>query len=1201
MMWSRIGRDPIRYCLDLFRLRHQDAVVFHREQSFTRPKPSHKTMTSDLSFKDAVQLVRDENISDEFINDLDQTLGLLIILSPLMAAGGQISFSAATSAWKLITTKNEVVKIGRRVTEKLIGSEDTNHERRVLRMRAAHTVICATSFFAALDRVLPQVSSKFSKRTIKRFALTDAAKDALREILSDASVASVHDVADLSTTPIPLPHPADSFKSHTGRILRYYAEMTHGLIGFLRFIKLLPENATDNESVIGAALRTLPQLALEQYKTQYYELAAISDDFFIWANLQEHEEFRSQVTSVSVFLQEYVTMAERHREHVDVGMKDLAHAISQLPTELEVRKTHGLLGELKRKYDNMVETPVVTDPSSEGGSNSSLTFPRKCDIFVPQACRILRYSGEERLESETTWDNAAIQEDLGMFLLSYLLSPYSSETPLIILGHPGSGKSLLTQILAARLPSEYFATIRVELRDVDADVDVPVQISQQLFQDTAREISWPAIADAIETRAAVIILDGYDELLQATGKVHAGYVQRVQSFQENERVIRRPVKTILTSRITLIDKAVIPKGSTVVRLLDFDEKRQSTWLAIWNRANQKYFNNSAVKPFRLPKKTTKIRDLAGQPLLLLMLAIYDSQANDLRLDEEMDQTALYNNLLRRFIGREKHKDKTQFRTEQQLLVETNREMERLGIVALGMFNRRAFHITGAQLDEDLKFFGFETPSLEGTGSPLSQAELLLGSFFFVHHAKVRDKAEKEDTKGESAYEFLHNTFGEFLVADFLLQRIILESKSLDRLRSDTALAEELTRKLNSPTGFNKKWFGGLIHTPLFTRPVVLEMMRSWFSAKAATSEIGVSVVVSELGAIVTKHISMILSERTIPEVLTQCGGEDSPYERYSLLMHIAIYTANLVLVQTVLDHNGWTLNEQLLPSHPDGARPWDRLTHLWRAWLSWENLEGFSSVASATRAGDLIHVRAHPVSATEVRRARLNIYHTVHLAIGDNIPALLSAFFATDADADRARSLMLMAEVMSEEKIDINNWLEAERFRLSRLQGRVEVDMESGAQLEAALLDAFHSAGVLPLGLLSLLSEIARNAQLSSDRALRGYAADLLFYIIRRGGPWLQYPGWLAEAVEALEDLAIGRFHIRLIYEMLPQIVSSPPPRIMLPILIRAARATGATEWMNHLYSLIREIDPAEMSPSLLVEAKRLAKLLGDSQHFKTR
>ena len=67
------------------------------------------------------------------------------------------------------------------------------------------------------------------------------------------------------------------------------------------------------------------------------------------------------------------------------------------------------------------------------------------------------------------------------------------------------------------------------------------------------------------------MLDGFDELLQATGITQTDFLLRVQAFQEREADQGRPLTVIVTSRIAVIDRARIPHGTVAVRLEPFNE------------------------------------------------------------------------------------------------------------------------------------------------------------------------------------------------------------------------------------------------------------------------------------------------------------------------------------------------------------------------------------------------------------------------------------------------------------------------------------------------------------------------------------------------------------------------------------------------------------------------------------------------------
>lgn len=306
-------------------------------------------------------------------------------------------------------------------------------------------------------------------------------------------------------------------------------------------------------------------------------------------------------------------------------------------------------------------------------------------------------------------------------------------------------------------------------------------------------------SSAFKNSPPLVILDGYDELLQASGRVFSKYLKGVQIFQNNETVQRRPLRVIVTSRITLIDKADIPQGATIIRLIEFDKRQRDRWVSIWNQENVNYFKEAKIDEFALPEEnddeSAKILSLAEQPLLLLMLALYDSESNQLRKSKSLDRTILYDSLLRRFVEREKAKDqKFEDLAASSKTKELDLEMQRLAVAALGMYNRRKLHILSPELNDDIKFFSLGRPVSVSDERSMTQADLLLGSFFFVHKSKAQVKAGAPEHHEETAaFEFLHNTFGEFLTAEFIIRQAMAEVAALKRLKEDEDLRLDLEK------------------------------------------------------------------------------------------------------------------------------------------------------------------------------------------------------------------------------------------------------------------------------------------------------------------------------------------------------------------------------------------------------------------------
>ena len=497
-------------------------------------------------------------------------------------------------------------------------------------------------------------------------------------------------------------------------------------------------------------------------------------------------------------------------------------------------------------------------------------------------------------------------------------------------------------------------------------------------------------------------MDGYDELLQAKGDVFSGYLEKVRRFQQDQKEMERSVRIIITSRITLIDKARIPLNSTILRLLEFDSNQRQKWIDIWNSINADYFASEKINPFSLPLKEkgkkNSIIELAEQPLLLLMLALYDSEANELAKTSNIKRTELYDNLLRRFVRRERRRyvagfeDKTP--EEQEVIID--KEMNRLGVVAIGMYNRQEVVIRSRQLEEDLDTFKARREDGSPKAHTLKESESVLGGFFFIHKSTAQDVDAHSD-KSESAYEFLHNTFGEFLAADFILRNTINEVK--DILVDRKFKSSGLENKLSNPDSLNSGWFYCLMFVPLYSRPVVIEMLREHITkALKRTLEIySFPFVITKddfidnLQYLVKNQLKMILNTRNSPSVMR--GGmlldRDIP-----LLGYLSTYSLNLIILACTLSSGGFEFNEEDYTQAKVSAldsRPWDKLTSFWKAWFSPADLMGLSVILRAKRINNtVILVECNEKFEATRYEQPIDILLCVSFTLGDNLLAGLS-------------------------------------------------------------------------------------------------------------------------------------------------------------------------------------------------------------------
>ncbi|MFC7274617.1 NACHT domain-containing protein [Paractinoplanes rhizophilus] len=380
---------------------------------------------------------------------------------------------------------------------------------------------------------------------------------------------------------------------------------------------------------------------------------------------------------------------------------------------------------LARVYRAELSRPVFR------GDADRLVLPPLGDAYIDPHFRVKEVGPAARPSAESWWTDTAVRSDFPTFLATCLTTGQAAGAPMLLLGQPGAGKSSLTKILAARLPASDFFVVRVPLRDVPAEADVQEQVEAALRRAIGETVAWAALARESREALPVILLDGLDELLQTTGLHQSDFLERVAAFQEREATLDRPVAVVVTSRIAVADRTRLPGGTLVVRLEPFDDDQIGRWADVWNTANR----GRLPAPLDI-EALTRVRGLAEQPLLLLMLALYDADGNALRDDAAaFDSGQLYERLLTRFAEREVrrvHGDRTAELVEEELV--------RLAVVAFAMFNRNRLWVTARELDDDLAALDLAPSRPAGPAgfrTPLSAAQEM------VRGLRLRDRQEDD--------------------------------------------------------------------------------------------------------------------------------------------------------------------------------------------------------------------------------------------------------------------------------------------------------------------------------------------------------------------------------------------------------------------------------------------------------------------------
>ncbi|SDT44226.1 NACHT domain-containing protein [Actinoplanes derwentensis] len=828
-------------------------------------------MPRSLSYADAARLLGGQH--SRIVTALEKSAGWLM-LGTVPGAGEVLSWFDAKG--ELVRLSHDLV---RDLSERRSG---LSRYDRTERLEAAHTVIAVAAFFEALDDAdLPSRFSELIPTRPERLTLAGGGAVTLEEQLME----SLRSIGDL------LPNPQRSPEKFLQLLHLRYAELGSRVKWFTRGLahwERLP--ATDQER-FDALLEALPERACRRYEESFRRLVAEFPEVACWAGAREHRATRAALADMEELLQ-----------RISSG---------RLPDERRQSLAAANRAELNRRVAESGEVP------------DGIRMPSLGEAYVPPRFRASNVLTSDRISAESWWAGLPARADLEDFLIGHLTSPQAVRAPLLVLGQPGSGKSVLTRVLAARLPAADFMPVRVVLRDVPTADELQLQIEHAIRLTTGERIEWPALARSAGGALPVVILDGFDELLQAVGVTQTDYLLKVARFQEREAELNRPLAVVVTTRTAVADRARPPEGTVAIRLDPFDDGQVTTWLDIWNQVNAANFAAQQLRP--LPAKTVLAhRALAEQPLLLLMLALYDTNANTLqKAENNLQAHELYEELLRSFATREilKHRPGLSAR-ERQTAVES--ELRRLSVVAFAMFNRAALWVTEADLDRDLAALPFGGPQHHSAGTdlrtPLGAAELTLGRFFFIHQARA-----SQDQENLLTYEFLHATFAEYFVARLTWQVVndVAARQSASMMSFDTGPADDdLLRVL-------------LSFEPLSLRAPVMEFLHSLVESADETVRDGIRKVALRL-------------YRSVNHTPPTARFADYRPQRLSEPARYATYAANLLLISLC---TGVVHGRELYPEQRDPVDSWHAQALLWRSQLSTDGWTSLVYTATLERIG----------------------------------------------------------------------------------------------------------------------------------------------------------------------------------------------------------------------------------------------------------
>ncbi|GAB3972785.1 hypothetical protein GCM10029978_050690 [Actinoallomurus acanthiterrae] len=821
-------------------------------------------MARSLSYSDAVKLLGGDS---KIVTTLDTVLG-----GALLAA----TSIDMTFVLSLFDAKGELARFSGELVKNLrdkvngLGRFD-----RTQRLEAAHTIVVLTAFFEVIGEVdLPDLGLGRSEQ-VALAAGEAAGSNSLKAVTRGILHLDVPGIA-----------PHRPYEESIRRLRDYYGGLSGYLGDFLTGLALWDSlDETGRDRFVRILSDDVPDRAVRRYEESLRRLAGEFPEVAFWINLTDHQATRNELRSGLAGLERLIADIRTGR----------------LPDERRAALAREYRAELKRSVLRSGDVP------------DGLRIPSLGEAYIDHRFRVSGLGQTARPDREDWWDDRPVRVDLYEYLAGHLTSPDAVQRPLLLLGQPGSGKSVLTKILAARLPATDFLVVRVVLREVPADTDVQTQIEHAVRAATGERLTWPDLARSADGALPVILLDGFDELLQATGVSQSDYLEKLVRFQEREAGQGRPVAVLVTSRTAVADRVRVPaEGAVAVRLEPFDGEQVGRWLEVWNDANAAYFAERGLRP--LPAAALTHRELAEQPLLLMMLALYDADGNALQRESgRLDRAELYERLLTRFAEREVAKSGASLDERQQRRA-VEEELLRLSVTAFAMFNRGRQWATEDELNADLKALLGDDGEATGRYAPLTPAQTTVGRFFFVHQAQaLRDQVRL------TTCEFLHATFGEYLIA-----RLIVDE--LARLADDAARDTRRARQAAPEDDF---LYALLSFTPLSIRRPTVDFLQSMWGRRLSHGP----------------ALELLLTYfRTALDSRAHDRHADYAPILLSVPARHATYAANLVTLLAVAGDP--IAASGLFPAAAFPLMDWQALALLWRSQLT---DEAFFSLAETLR------------------------------------------------------------------------------------------------------------------------------------------------------------------------------------------------------------------------------------------------------------
>ncbi|MFF3306354.1 hypothetical protein [Streptomyces sp. NPDC002952] len=226
-----------------------------------------------------------------------------------------------------------------------------------------------------------------------------------------------HLMASLLDAGTPQPAPHQPHELVVAELHTWYASRAGQLLLFVQGLAVWEQLDDTQRATLQSEVGRLHEPAVARYEELYAQLAQGVPEFGFWSGQVEHQATRLSLRQALAGVETALVGLS--------ALSPLAHAAQALV----------------RGYRASLDRPIL----SEGQAAAGIVLPTLGEGYVDPDFRVRAVlAGTHGPAEEDWWDGQAVRSDLTEYLAGVLTSRASTTAPVVVLGQPGAGKSVLT-------------------------------------------------------------------------------------------------------------------------------------------------------------------------------------------------------------------------------------------------------------------------------------------------------------------------------------------------------------------------------------------------------------------------------------------------------------------------------------------------------------------------------------------------------------------------------------------------------------------------------------------------------------------------------------------------------------------------------------------------------------------------------------